>query len=140
MRRPLTSSRPERLLWTAAGTVVVVVYATLAVAPGWAQDLAERRLLDLLFVVALLLIGAGVVAEGMRLRPTGRDVGAAMGLVAVFLLVFVRIGIPAERTHLIEYAVVGLLVHAALAERVARGRPVHQQRAREHELLDREGL
>ena len=36
-------------------------------------------------------------------------------------MVFVRMGIAEERTHLIEYGVVALLIHAALTERADGG-------------------
>ena len=46
------------------------------------------------------------------------------GVVAAYLLVFVRMSIPTERSHLIEYGVVALFVHEALTERASRGRYV----------------
>ena len=36
-------------------------------------------------------------------------------------MVFVRIEIPMERTHIIEYGVVAVFIHQALMERVSQG-------------------
>ncbi|MCP4319884.1 MAG: hypothetical protein GY789_28880, partial [Hyphomicrobiales bacterium] len=47
-----------------------------------------------------------------------------MGVTAVYLLVFVRMVSPAERTHLIEYGVLAVFIHKALAECANNGRSV----------------
>lgn len=39
-------------------------------------------------------------------------------------MVFLRMAIPEERTHIVEYGVVAILIHEALTERASRGRPV----------------
>ena len=44
-----------------------------------------------------------------------------MGIVAAYLLVFVRMSIPTERSHLIEYGVVALFIYEALKERASHG-------------------
>ena len=41
-----------------------------------------------------------------------------------YLLVFTRMTVPTERSHLIEYGVVGVLIYEALTERKSQGRPV----------------
>lgn len=45
-----------------------------------------------------------------------------LGVAATYLLVVVRMALPEERTHLIEYGVVALLAHEALTERASQGR------------------
>ena len=47
-----------------------------------------------------------------------------LGIVATYLLVFARMAIPEERTHLIEYGVVAVFVNEALTERASQGRHV----------------
>ena len=51
-------------------------------------------------------------------------IGVALGVAAAYILVFVRMSIPTERSHLIEYGVVALFIHEALNERTSRGRRV----------------
>ncbi len=66
---------------------------------------------------AFILVLLAVVALGLLVGPGGLEVGIALGVVAVYLLVFVRMAIPEERTHVVEYGVVAILVHEALSER-----------------------
>ena len=49
---------------------------------------------------------------------------AALAVAAVYGIAFVRINTPEERTHLIEYGVVAVLIHQALKERMRNGRQV----------------
>ena len=44
-----------------------------------------------------------------------------MGIAAVYLMVFVRMEIPQERTHIIEYGVVAALIYQAFLERKKQG-------------------
>ena len=60
----------------------------------------------------------------LRTRPGGAEIGVALGVAAVYLMVFLRMGIPEERTHLIEYRVVAVFICEALAERASQGRRV----------------
>lgn len=118
-----TTDRERRLwLWTLA--VVVGIYSTLGLARTLADELRNRELLDSLFLVGLLLILGAIVMQALRSRPGGAEVGVWLGVAAVYLMLFARMGIPEERTHLIEYGVVALLVFEALSERAAQGRHV----------------
>ena len=42
------------------------------------------------------------------------------GIVAVYLMLFLRLGLP-ERTHLMEYGVLAIFIHMALTERNHQG-------------------
>ncbi len=116
-----TSGRERRLwLWTLA--VVVAIYSTLGLAGTLTDELVERELLDSAFVVGFLLVLVTIASQGFTVRPRGLEIGIAVGTLAVYLMVFVRMGIPLEeRTHLIEYGVVGVFVYAALNERQKAG-------------------
>ena len=72
----------------------------------------------------MFLVGATIVTRGLKVRPGGVEVAVALGIVAAYFMVFVRIAILEERSHLIEYSVVAVLMHAALAERASQGRRV----------------
>ncbi len=121
---PLFTSDRERQLWFWAAAVVVAIYSTLGLARTFAGTLRERGLLDVAFVVGLALVVSAVVALGLRSRPGGVEIGVWVGVLAVYLLVLVRMAIPEERTHLIEYGVVAVLVLEALTERASRSRRV----------------
>ena len=65
----------------------------------------------------MVLIGVAIVVQGLRSRPGSAELAVALGVATAYFMVFVRMGIAEERTHLIEYGIVALLIHAALNER-----------------------
>ncbi len=103
---------------------MAAIYSTLGLARTLAAALADSGLGEGLFIVCCLLVLAAVVTQGLRTRPGGAEIAVALGVAAAYLLVFVRMSIPTERSHLIEYGVVALFIHEALTERAGRGRCV----------------
>lgn len=115
----------ERYLWLWTLITVVAIYSTLGLAQSFAGALSESGVFGVgFFITACLLVLAAAVTQGLTKRPGGIEIMVALGIVAVYLLVFVRMTIPAERTHLIEYGVVALFIYEALTERVKQGRDV----------------
>ena len=117
-------SRRERRLWAWTLAVVVAIYGTLGLARSLAGMLRNTGIGEWLFVVGCLLVLAAVVTQGLTIRPRGVELAVALGVAAAYLLVFVRMAVPAERTHLVEYGVVAILIDEALRERVSNGRRV----------------
>lgn len=118
-----TSDRERRLwLWTLA--VVVAIYSTLGLAGTLAGALREQGLLVGFFVLGMLLVGATILTQGFRVWPGGVEIAVALGVVAAYLMVFTRMVNPEERSHLIEYGVVGIFIYEALSERARNGAPV----------------
>lgn len=120
----LFSSDRERRLWLWTLAVVVAIYSTLGLVRPLATGLRERGLLAPAFVLGMLLVVAAIVAKAVRARPGGVEIAVGLGVAAAYLLVFVRMEIPEERTHLVEYGVLGVLIHEALTERARQGRRV----------------
>ena len=127
----LFSSARERRLWLWTLAVVVAIYSTLGLARTLVEFLRERGLLDaslditlVLFVLGMILVTATVITQGMKARPGGAEIVVALGITATYLLVFTRMAIITERSHLIEYGVLGVLIHEALVERASQGRRV----------------
>lgn len=111
-----TSKREQRLwLWTLA--VLVAIYSTLGPARTIAERLRERNLLEVSVAVFLLLVVAVIAVHWLKTRPGWYEVAVALGVTSVYLLVLLRIQHPEERTHLIEYGLVAILIHQALVER-----------------------
>ncbi|GAB4320009.1 MAG: hypothetical protein Kow0074_09990 [Candidatus Zixiibacteriota bacterium] len=52
------------------------------------------------------------------------EIGILVSVAAVYLMLFVRMATPEERTHVIEYSIVALLILEALTERRSQGRTV----------------
>lgn len=111
-------------MWQLTALAVATVFATLGLARTLTDELRDRQLVDLAFSIGLLLVLAAIAAHGLRVRPAGIEVAAILGITAVYIIVLARIVIPEERSHLIEYSVVALLIHEALLEREHNGRPV----------------
>ena len=121
----LFSSNRERWLWAAALAAVVAIYATLGLAARLAGELRNRGVIDNFVFLCFLLVIAAIVTQALKTRPRGAEIGVALGITAVYLLVFARMALPAEeRTHLVEYGVVAVLIYAALLERASQGRHV----------------
>lgn len=116
-----SSSKRERRLCAWTLVVLVGIYSTLGLTPALAESLESRGLIVAAFLVSMMLVGAAILTQGLKIRPAGLEIGVALGVTAVYLLVFVRMANP-ERSHLIEYGVVAVIIFEALQER-SRRRP-----------------
>ena len=122
----LFSSRRERRLWLWTLAVAVAIYSTLGLTGTLAEWLREHGFLDaaVFFLLGMFLVGATIVTQGVRIRIGKAEIAVAMGIVAAYLMVFTRMAILEERSHLIEYGVLGVFIYEALAERARQGRRV----------------
>ncbi len=120
----LFASDRERRLWFWAVAVVVGIYSTLGLAQKLAGALRDTGAISASFWVGLFLIGAAILMQGLRSRPGGAEIGVALGVAGVYLIAFLRMTAPEERSHIIEYSVVALLVYDVLVERARQGRRV----------------
>ncbi len=120
----LFASARERRLWTWTLAVVVAIYSTLGLARTLAGILRDEGLLVAAFAVGMALVGATVLVLGLRKRPGAAEIGIALGIATVYYMVMLRMALPEERTHLIEYGVVAVFIHEALKERTNHGRHV----------------
>ena len=122
--RSVFTSRRERRLWGWTSAVVVAIYSTLGLARTLAGILREEGILVAAFASGMALVGTTVLVLGLRRRPGGAEIGIALGIATAYYMVMVRMALPEERTHLIEYGVVAVFIHEALKERASQGRPV----------------
>lgn len=114
----------ERRLWLLTLAVVVGIYSTLGLVRPIATALRESGLLGIFFGIGMLLVIVTIILIGLKTRPGGAEIGVFLGIIAAYLMVFVRMALPEERTHLIEYSVVAIFIHEALKERASQGRRV----------------
>jgi len=121
----LFSSDRERRLWLWTLAVLLAIYSTLGLAGELAGVLRDRGLLANFLFLSMFFIGVTVLALGLKMRPGGAEIGVALGVTAVYILLFMRMGATIEeRSHLMEYSVVGALIYQALSERHRNGRHV----------------
>ncbi len=119
------TSRRERRLWTCAAVVIGGIYATIGLAGTLADRLRSEGLLAAAFGLMALILLAVFAGSGLKGRPRPLEIWAAIGIAAVYGMVVVRMFVsPAERSHLIEYGLVAVLLHQAFVERGENGRPV----------------
>ena len=121
---PFFTSDRERRLWVWAIIIMIAIYATLGVTPAIARALRDRGLINAAFNVGALLIGAAVLIQSLRKRPSRAEIGVALGVIGAYLIAFLRTRVPEERTHLVEYSVLALIILEALTERANQGRRV----------------
>jgi VanZ family protein len=120
----LFTSTRERRLWLWALAAVTAIYSTLGPAQKLAEFLRERNLLRLSFALALLVVGVPILIRWIKRHPGWREIGVVLGVAVVYGIVFIRVETPEERTHLIEYSLVAILIHRALIERQRQGKQV----------------
>jgi hypothetical protein len=112
-------------MWTLI--IVVTIYSTLGLASILAETLRARGMNDDLaaigFLTGMLLVALTVLTNGLKKRPGGAEIAVALGVTAVYFMVFFRMALL-ERSHLIEYSVVAIFIHESLTERANRGRKV----------------
>lgn len=117
------SSHRERRLWLWALAAVAAIYATLGLASVLAGVLYNQGASAIAFLTFMFLIGVAVLTQGLKVRPAGREIGIALGMVVVYGFMFFRMSMP-ERSHLIEYTIVAVFIYEALSERASQGRRV----------------
>ena len=120
----LFSSDRERRLWVWTAVVVAAIYSTLGLARTLVEHLGNDLVSVWLFLFGCLLVLASVVTQGLKVRPGGAEIAIALGVAAAYLLILVRMSVPTERSHLVEYGVVAVFIHEALSERASQGRRV----------------
>ena len=81
------------------------------------EVLCERNLLRVSVALVVLLVMGATARQWIMRRPSGGEIEVALGVTAVYLLAWIRIPIPEERIHLIEYGLVAVLIFQALTER-----------------------
>jgi len=118
------ASRRERRLWLWVLAVVAAIYSTLGLTGTLAGVLRDRDLLDATFFFVFLVLEASIVVIALRSRPGITEIGVLLGVIAAYALAFSRMASTEERTHLVEYGLLAILILEALRERSSRGHAV----------------
>jgi VanZ family protein len=86
--------------------------------------LRERNLLWVSVALVLLLVVGVFAWQWVKRRPGLGEIRVVHGVTAAYQIAGIRIQSPEERTHLIEYGLVAVLIYQALTERLRHGRRI----------------
>lgn len=111
-----TSSREKRL-WIYALSVLVGLYSSLWWAYPLSITLRDQGLISNLFWVGLIAILIVILSHGLLTKRSKHEWLIWIGIMAVYFLIMLRMAVPEERSHLIEYSVLAICIHRALLER-----------------------
>ncbi len=114
-----TSSK-EKKLWLWASLVAITIFSTLFIGQPFERLLRDQNTQAILFLTGMLLVGVVILMNGLRAKPDKVNITILIGLAAVYVMFFFRLGAP-ERSHLIEYSVLSIFVYSAVIERVGQG-------------------
>ncbi len=116
-KAPLFTSKLEKKLWISTFLVLLAIYISIGIARPLNSILKDSGLLVPLFILSFIFILLALVLLGLKKRPDISIIGVSIGVFAVYLFVLVRIEIPEERTHIIEYSIFTSLLYLTLIER-----------------------
>lgn len=114
-------SQREKQLWFWVFVLLVSVYSSIGLAPSFINFLQKEGLLSGAFGLGFLIFIFMIFFHGIQSKPNLSKVMIWLGIIAIYILVMVRISLPEERSHLIEYGVVSIFIHRAIQERVKSG-------------------
>lgn len=114
---PLFTTAREKRLWLWALAVFAAIFSTLFLGGPLTTLWGNQNIQGAIFFLGMLLVGAAVLVYGLRKKPNRVEVAIWLGIIAVYTMFLLRLGL-AERSHLIEYSVLAILVHLALMERM----------------------
>ena len=117
-----TSSREKRL-WVWAFVVFLAIFATLFLGQPLAQLFSSQDVRAAVFLFVMILVGATIIAHSVKTKPSKTEITILLGIVAVYIMFFMRLGMP-ERSHLLEYSVLAIFIHKAITERVNQGKKI----------------
>lgn len=114
-------SARERRLWAWTLVTLVAIFSTLVLAATLAEAIPSQFFSVTFFVAGCMLVLAAVITHGLQSRPSRLKIVVALGVAAAYLMVLVCAASPVERSHVVEYGIVALLLLEALRERNLHG-------------------
>ncbi len=110
-------SKRERRLWIIIVLTLIVIYSTMGIVLSMNEKLVEWGFTTVGFVFCMALVAVMALTHALITKKGWAEIAVWIGIIAVYFLVFIRMALPAERSHLIEYGVIALLVYEAFLER-----------------------
>ncbi len=113
----------ERTLWRWATLVTAVIYATLFIGNPLARLVEDQNIAAIFFLLGMAVVAAAILFHALETRPGKIELAVGAGFLAVFIMFFLRLGL-AERSHVIEYSILAILIDKAINERVKQGKNI----------------
>lgn len=110
-----TSDR-EKIRWVYALTCWLAILSLLFLGQPLLDLLSDQGIQAGLFVWGMLLVGIIITIHAFKGKLSKVDIILWLSVLLLLSMVFLRLGLP-ERSHLIEYSVLAVLIHSALLER-----------------------
>ena len=120
---PFFTSSREKRLWIWAGVVLVAIYSGLFLGQPLARLFSNEEITVIIFILGMILVGITILLYAFRSRPGKVELTVLIGITAVYVLFFLRLGLP-ERSHLMEYSVLAIFIHKAITERIKNGKKI----------------
>jgi len=113
---PYFTSLREKRYWFWAILVYITILSTLFIGQPLANELRDQNVQAIFFLLGMALVATAVIIHGLLTKPSNIEYAVLFGIIAVYIMFFLRLGAP-ERSHLIEYSVLAILLHKAFKER-----------------------
>ena len=113
----LFTSKKERKLWILNIVVISIILSTLGVDQQIANFMRAHSILNDSINFVAVLSGLGVIAYMIKMKSGFFEYLTFASACFVLFWMWLRIDIPEERTHLIEYLVVSALFYRTFKER-----------------------
>lgn len=115
------TSEKEKRRWFYVLLVLTAIFAALFFGQPLIKIFGDQNIQAIIFVLGMLLVGAAIIIYGLKTQPRKTELVIWLGLAAVFIMLFLRLGLP-ERSHLFEYSILAIFIHGALLERAKNKR------------------
>ncbi|PKA81989.1 VanZ like protein [Ulvibacter sp. MAR_2010_11] len=116
------TSRKERKLWISALVVLIAIYATLFLGGQLLDLMVERRIIEQGLFYLFLLLFITFIISGWKSSRNRLENWIYAGVIAVYGMALLRMDITtSERSHMIEYGLLSILIYEALIERKRNG-------------------
>lgn len=120
---PLFTSKREKHLWFWVFVVLVAIFSTLFLGQPLAELFSSQDVRAVIFLIVMFFVGATILVHAIKTKPTGIELTIILGLVAVYTMFVLRLGMP-ERSHLMEYSVLAIFIQKAIIERIRQGKQI----------------
>ncbi len=119
MLMPVWTSIKEKQYWFWALLIYITILSTLLIGQPLAIELQDQNVQAIFFLLGMVLVATAVIIHGLVNRPAKIEYAIIFGIIAVYIMFFFRLGAP-ERSHLIEYSVLAVLLHRAFMDHFKR--------------------